>query len=165
MKRIKKNEYQIKPASDIQKLILRLEEASRKSDQTTLKANAVPESLEECLISSKTKKHKSLGVLSVVFLQLFIARKQIGQTFLTIDEIADFFTEEVDHSFKSQTRRLYDVANVLASLGVVRKVRAHQDRKKGFEWIGAQGFSIEDPPITLEDEESAQPESTESHEQ
>jgi len=46
------------------------------------------------------------------------------------------------------------VANVLASLGVIRKIKANsQDRKKGkgFEWVGAHGFDIESNPSAESD--------------
>ena len=81
--------------------------------------------LSESLISIKTKKHKSLGVLSLVFIELFFKKSKT----LTIEEIVQFFAENEkgedskDLNFKSQTRRLYDIANVLKSLGIIEKVK------------------------------------------
>lgn len=99
------------------------------------------------MISIKTKKHKSLGVLSLVFIELFFIKSKT----LTIEEIVQFFAdnekiEEKDLNFKSQTRRLYDIANVLKSLGVIEKVK-HQHKtemKNAFRWIGAKGFNLSD---------------------
>jgi hypothetical protein len=102
------------------------------------------------LISIKTKKHKSLGVLSLVFIKLFFEKSKT----LTIEEVVQFFaeteSEESDMYFKSQTRRLYDIANVLKSLGVIEKVKYFQpkaeknqkERKNAFKWVGAKGFNL-----------------------
>ena len=54
--RQRKNIYEIKPPSYIKDLIQKFEE------------NSVPQSMRDDLISIKTKKHKSLGVLSLTFL-------------------------------------------------------------------------------------------------
>ena len=44
---------------------------------------------EHGLISIKTKKHKSLGVLSLVFIKLFFEKTKT----LTIEEVVAFFAE------------------------------------------------------------------------
>jgi hypothetical protein len=61
---------------------------------------------------------------------------------LTTDQINDFFSG--DQSFKSQTRRLYDVANVLKSLGIIQKIKVNDDSKlkNAFQWIGSKGFNL-----------------------
>jgi transcription factor E2F7/8 len=106
------------------------------------------------LISIKTKKHKSLGVLSLVFMKLFFEKAKT----LTIEEVVQFFAQvekqDSDIYFKSQTRRLYDIANVLKSLGVIEKVKYFQpkaeknqkERKNAFKWIGAKGFNLNPSP-------------------
>ena len=43
--------------------------------------------LSSSLISIKTKRHKSLGVLSLVFIRLFFEKSKI----LSIEEVANFF--------------------------------------------------------------------------
>jgi hypothetical protein len=43
----------------------------------------------ESLVSIKTKKHKSLGVLSLVFIRLFFEKSSV----LTIEDAVQFFTE------------------------------------------------------------------------
>lgn len=56
----------------------------------------------------------------------------------------------VDLSFKSHTRRLYDIANVLVSLGIIEKVKYKQkkviknqkEKKNAYKWIGSKGFTL-----------------------
>jgi len=45
--------------------------------------------LKDSLISIKTKKHKSLGVLSLVFMRLFFEKSFI----LTIEEVVEHFSD------------------------------------------------------------------------
>lgn len=129
------------------------------------------QALQESLISIKTKKHKSLGVLCIVFMRLFFERSFV----LTIEEVVSHFsdlenneeekkqfvshetdeqaTKDVDLSFKSHTRRLYDIANVLVSLGIIEKVKYKQkklvknqkEKKNAYKWIGSQGFTLMQP--------------------
>lgn len=49
-------------------------------------------SYPEALISIKTKKHKSLGVLTLIFMQLFIKKKNI----LTLEEATDHILDECE---------------------------------------------------------------------
>ena len=124
--------------------------------------------LQDSLISIKTKKHKSLGVLCIVFIRLFFERSFV----LTIEEVVKHFADldnnedekqqfadqdkegdggkSLDLSFKSHTRRLYDIANVLVSLGIIEKVKYKQkkvvknqkEKKNAYKWIGSKGFSL-----------------------
>ena len=58
----------------------------------------------------------------------------------------------IDLSFKSHTRRLYDIANVLISLGIIEKVKYRQkkiiknqkEKKNAYRWIGSKGFNLID---------------------
>jgi transcription factor E2F7/8 len=95
------------------------------------------------LVSFKTHKAKSLGALSIIFLQFFVHQMKVkNDKQLLAEDIQLYFSEKVDNGFKSQARRLYDVANVFASLGVIKKIK--MDYRKGFEWVGSKGFSVED---------------------
>lgn len=40
---------------------------------------------------------------------------------------------------KTKIRRLYDIANVYKSLGIIRKTTLY-NKKSGFEWLGLKGF-------------------------
>ena len=65
---------------------------------------------------------------------------------LTTDEINRYFDSNDDKLFKSQTRRLYDVANVLKSLGLIEKIKYGADNKNAFRWIGHSGFILQTIP-------------------
>jgi transcription factor E2F7/8 len=90
------------------------------------------------LISIKTKKHKSLGVLTLIFIKLFLSKGPL----LSLEDAADCIFEGEESLFKSKSRRLYDVANVLRSLGVIKKQKDEKN-KNVFMWIGSKGFSLE----------------------
>lgn len=47
------------------------------------------QALQDSLISIKTKKHKSLGVLCIVFMRLFFERSFV----LTIEEVVKHFAD------------------------------------------------------------------------
>mmetsp|Transcript_63 Transcript_63/g.48 ORF Transcript_63/g.48 Transcript_63/m.48 type:complete len:101 (+) Transcript_63:250-552(+) len=73
---------------------------------------------------------------------------------LTLEEAVEILaqSEEQDNEayFKSQTRRLYDIANVLKALGIIEKVKYVQpklqknqkEKKNAFKWIGSSGFNV-----------------------
>lgn len=47
------------------------------------------------------------------------------------------------NNFKSKVRRLYDIANVLASLQLIEKIHITQSRRPAFKWCGAEVFPLE----------------------
>lgn len=56
----------------------------------------------------------------------------------TLDEAAKILSQD-DNKLKTKIRRLYDIANVLKSIGLIRKT--HLDsRKPAFEWVGINGL-------------------------
>lgn len=84
------------------------------------------------------KKEKSLGSLSRRFVLLFLETK--SRT-LSLEEAAQRLIEG-DSKLRSKTlanspakvRRLYDIANILLSLGLITK--QNSQRKPSFKWIG-----------------------------
>ncbi|NXG71567.1 E2F7 factor, partial [Baryphthengus martii] len=100
--------------------------------------------------SANSRKDKSLRIMSQKFVMLFLVSKT---KIVTLDIAAKILIEEtqdtVDHSkFKTKVRRLYDIANVLTSLGLIKKVHVTEERgrKPAFKWIGP----VEFPPKTDE---------------
>ncbi|NXH21945.1 E2F7 factor, partial [Bucco capensis] len=94
--------------------------------------------------SVNSRKDKSLRIMSQKFVMLFLVSKT---KIVTLDVAAKILIEEtqdtVDHSkFKTKVRRLYDIANVLTSLGLIKKVHVTEDRgrKPAFKWIGPVEF-------------------------
>uniref|UniRef100_A0A8C5X1T6 Transcription factor E2F7 n=1 Tax=Malurus cyaneus samueli TaxID=2593467 RepID=A0A8C5X1T6_9PASS len=94
--------------------------------------------------SAHSRKDKSLRIMSQKFVMLFLVSKT---KIVTLDIAAKILIEEtqdtVDHSkFKTKVRRLYDIANVLTSLGLIKKVHVTEERgrKPAFKWIGPVEF-------------------------
>ncbi|KFV17822.1 Transcription factor E2F7, partial [Tauraco erythrolophus] len=94
--------------------------------------------------SANSRKDKSLRIMSQKFVMLFLVSKT---KIVTLDVAAKILIEEtqdtVDYSkFKTKVRRLYDIANVLTSLGLIKKVHVTEERgrKPAFKWIGPVEF-------------------------
>ncbi|NWV40193.1 E2F7 factor, partial [Grantiella picta] len=94
--------------------------------------------------AANSRKDKSLRIMSQKFVMLFLVSKT---KIVTLDIAAKILIEEtqdtVDHSkFKTKVRRLYDIANVLTSLGLIKKVHVTEERgrKPAFKWIGPVEF-------------------------
>ncbi|KFO77780.1 Transcription factor E2F7, partial [Cuculus canorus] len=119
------------------------------------KKDTIPESQDRPLLdfpepdctsaSASSRKDKSLRIMSQKFVMLFLVSKT---KIVTLDIAAKILIEEtqdtVDHSkFKTKVRRLYDIANVLTSLGLIKKVHVTEERgrKPAFKWIGPVEFT------------------------
>eukprot|EP00347_Sterkiella_histriomuscorum_P023254 403335357 len=158
IKRIQKNVYCLSPPETIKSRIQAFEAKAQfnsissasteekgifKSgmEESQCSMNCIESELSQSLISIKTKRHKSLGVLTLIFIQLFLKKGPI----MSLDEAADNIFEETQDGqslFKSKSRRLYDIANVLKSLGIIKKQKDDKN-KNVFLWIGSKGFSLE----------------------
>ncbi|XP_061571204.1 transcription factor E2F7 [Cololabis saira] len=91
------------------------------------------------------RKDKSLRIMSQKFVMLFLVSRT--QT-VTLDAAAKILIEESQDSsshskYKTKVRRLYDIANVLTSLGLIKKVHVREERgrKPAFKWLGPVDFS------------------------
>ncbi|XP_036025376.1 transcription factor E2F7 [Onychomys torridus] len=101
--------------------------------------------------SANSRKDKSLRIMSQKFVMLFLVSKT---KIVTLDVAAKILIEESqdtpDHSkFKTKVRRLYDIANVLTSLALIKKVHVTEERgrKPAFKWIGPVDFSAIDEEL------------------
>ncbi|KAK5896198.1 hypothetical protein CgunFtcFv8_009825 [Champsocephalus gunnari] len=90
------------------------------------------------------RKDKSLRIMSQKFVMLFLVSKT--QT-VTLDAAAKILIEDSQDSsshskYKTKVRRLYDIANVLTSLGLIQKVHVREERgrKPAFKWLGPVEF-------------------------
>ncbi|XP_071358736.1 transcription factor E2F7 isoform X2 [Trachinotus anak] len=96
-------------------------------------------------IAGGNRKDKSLRIMSQKFVMLFLVSKT--QT-VTLDAAAKILIEESQDSsshskYKTKVRRLYDIANVLTSLGLIKKVHVREERgrKPAFKWLGPVEFN------------------------
>ncbi|KAJ8381411.1 hypothetical protein SKAU_G00021890, partial [Synaphobranchus kaupii] len=94
--------------------------------------------------AANRRKEKSLRIMSQKFVMLFLVSETLT---VTLDIAAKILIEEsqdtASHSkYKTKVRRLYDIANVLTSLGLIQKVHVKEERgrKPAFKWIGPAEF-------------------------
>lgn len=89
-------------------------------------------------MNGKKKREKSLGQLCLQFIELFVSvssemsLEQAGQM------LSSPSSSEYD-KIKTKVRRLYDIANVLQALNLIKKILL-PNHKAGFQWLGYNGF-------------------------
>ncbi|XP_058017232.1 transcription factor E2F8 isoform X1 [Ahaetulla prasina] len=96
--------------------------------------------------SVNSRKDKSLRVMSQKFVMLFLGSypQVVSLEVAAKSLIGKDHCESLDKSkFKTKIRRLYDIANVLSSLELIKKVHITEEkgRKPAFKWIGPNVFS------------------------
>ncbi|XP_067553508.1 transcription factor E2F7 isoform X2 [Pseudorca crassidens] len=130
-----------------QKFLARYPSYPLSTEKTTISLDEVAVSLA----SANSRKDKSLRIMSQKFVMLFLVSKT---KIVTLDVAAKILIEESqdtpDHSkFKTKVRRLYDIANVLTSLALIKKVHVTEERgrKPAFKWIGPVDFSSTDEEL------------------
>ncbi|XP_022111924.1 transcription factor E2F8-like isoform X2 [Acanthaster planci] len=87
------------------------------------------------------RRDKSLGVMSQKFIMLFLVSQA---KVITLDIAARVLIGDINYEiregskFKTKVRRLYDIANILTSLEMIKKVHVQEGRgrKPAFRWIG-----------------------------
>ncbi|KFW91196.1 Transcription factor E2F8, partial [Phalacrocorax carbo] len=105
--------------------------------------------------SVNSRKDKSLRVMSQKFVMLFlvstpqIVSLEVAAKIL----IGEDQLEDLDKSkFKTKIRRLYDIANVLSSLELIKKVHVTEERgrKPAFKWTGPEVLpDIQDTKLAI----------------
>ncbi|XP_019407385.1 PREDICTED: transcription factor E2F8 isoform X4 [Crocodylus porosus] len=127
-----------------------------KNEETATKTIGINEHSEMCFVelpgmefraaSVNSRKDKSLRVMSQKFVMLFlvstpqIVSLEVAAKIL----IGEDHVEDLDKSkFKTKIRRLYDIANVLSSLELIKKVHVTEERgrKPAFKWTGPEVLS------------------------
>ncbi|XP_076970322.1 transcription factor E2F8 isoform X2 [Tamandua tetradactyla] len=93
--------------------------------------------------SVNSRKDKSLRVMSQKFVMLFLvsAPQTVSLEIAAKILIGEDHVEDLDKSkFKTKIRRLYDIANVLSSLDLIKKVHVTEERgrKPAFKWTGPE---------------------------
>ncbi len=78
-----------------------------------------------------------------MFIKIFLKFK----TAISLEEATEYIFNDPNElqsnftDFKSKARRLYDISNVLRSLGLIEKSK-NLKRKNEFRWLGSKNFSI-----------------------
>ena len=89
--------------------------------------------------SPTARRDKSLGLLSQKFVMLFLVSPTKVVSLEEAAKILDGGGSAADPGkLKTKVRRLYDIANILASLNVIEKTHLADSRKPAFKWLGAQ---------------------------
>ncbi|KAM3919711.1 transcription factor E2F8 [Leptodactylus fuscus] len=149
---LKKVGEENKYAEQIQHLKKREQEETDLQDDSLIQKSIVKQvevsfvelpGLEFRAASVNSRKEKSLRVMSQRFVMLFLVS---SPQIVSLDIAAKILIgedqlEDLDKSkFKTKIRRLYDIANVLSSLNLIKKVHVTEERgrKPAFQWTGPQ---------------------------
>lgn len=135
-----KNNYQWSGLKPIRKTIEKLQfKAALGVKQEADDNNNDDSSADENLVDQRlaNKKEKSLAYLAGSFIKLFFTWKET----IPLEEAAwKLSPNDIDeHKIKTKIRRLYDIANVFSSLGLIKKI-CLDSKKPAFKWIGNQGL-------------------------
>ncbi|XP_054719268.1 transcription factor E2F7-like [Uloborus diversus] len=88
------------------------------------------------------RKEKSLGIMSQKFLMLFLISPSKVISLGVAAKVLNGFSQRTVKSaqVKTQIRRLYDIANVFTSIGLIQKEVAHADfgKKPAFKYTGPE---------------------------
>jgi hypothetical protein len=88
-------------------------------------------------LTGQLRSVKSLGILCENFIALFL----VWRNTISLEQAARKVSHEhLDESkIKTKVRRLYDIANVLAAIRLIKKTNL-DDRKPAFKWVGESGL-------------------------
>ncbi|XP_067142304.1 transcription factor E2F7-like isoform X3 [Centruroides vittatus] len=104
------------------------------------------------------RKEKSLGLMSLKFLMLFLTTApkvlnlDLAAKVLIGNSNSEILNGDESIKFKTKVRRLYDIANILSSLGLIQKVYVTElrGRKPAFQYIGPDLKDFEEDGIECE---------------
>lgn len=93
------------------------------------------------------RREKSLSILSRKFIQMFLEGKMLrGEDVISLETVAKTVLAATSKDVvvdgpkvKTRVRRLYDIANVLSSVGLIKKIRVldeNEASKAAFRWTG-----------------------------
>jgi len=95
-----------------------------------------------CAQGDDGRREKSLVLLSQKFVQLFLAS---SLNVVSLDTAARLLLDDAhdDAKLKAKIRRLYDIANILCSLHLIRKVHLADSRKPAFLWLSRENSTAD----------------------
>jgi transcription factor E2F7/8 len=85
--------------------------------------------------------HRPFEELTTDFIVFMSQSKSSTSLENAAEQFEENFGTAAKKTFKTKVRRLYDITNVLMSLGIVRKVR--RNNRQEFQWIGLEGFNAQ----------------------
>jgi len=143
-----------------------LEKARNMQLEAISKTDPMEEEPPNSRARGEVRREKSLIILSKKFVRLFLTSSPFGfnTTQVSLEEAArQLLGDESDpQKLKTKVRRLYDIANILSSLGLIEKVQMHDTRKPAFKWSYKMGSTPSLPlgPLTVNIENKRQAVST-----
>ncbi|KAK2373382.1 E2F transcription factor E2FE [Trifolium repens] len=84
------------------------------------------------------RREKSLALLTQNFVKLFVCS---NLEMISLDDAARLLLGDAYNSstIRTKVRRLYDIANVLTSMNLIKKTHTTNTRKPAFRWLGLKG--------------------------
>jgi len=98
---------------------------------------------------TERRREKSLGALSKRFVQLFLLSETgVVPLHVAADKLVEGGKDAsaTEKSHKTKIRRLYDIANILQSLGLIQKMNMEDsegERRPAFKWLFQVGASLQ----------------------
>lgn len=134
--RQRKNCYQWRGLKSIQSTLKKLQQEDFKNDNLC-NDDDNSDGEDNQPTASKAKREKSLGLLSIGFIKLFFFWKKT----ISLEEAGRKLSSEniEENKIRTKIRRLYDIANVFSSLGLIQKT-CLDTKKPAYEWIGVAGL-------------------------
>ncbi|CAL1357884.1 unnamed protein product [Linum trigynum] len=100
-------------------------------------------------VSADNKREKSLWLLTQNFVKLFLCS---DEDLITLDTAATTLLGDALSStaMRTKVRRLYDIANVLASMNLIEKTHHPESRRPAFRWVGWRGNNVALDPVKFQ---------------
>ncbi|KAG7575600.1 E2F/DP family winged-helix DNA-binding domain [Arabidopsis thaliana x Arabidopsis arenosa] len=97
------------------------------------------------------KKEKSLWLLSQNFVKMFLCS---DDDLITLDSAAKALLSDSQDSvhMRTKVRRLYDIANVFASMNLIEKTHIPVTRKPAYRWLGSKSIAEKGSSLFNSDE-------------
>ncbi|KAL8124418.1 hypothetical protein AgCh_012168 [Apium graveolens] len=129
-----KNQYIWKGFAAIPQALHDLQTSNDKETERPLGESNQQEKSVSCP-KTENRKEKSLALLAQNFVKLFL---RSGADIISLDSAATALPGDVHDStaMRTKARRLYDIANVFASMNLIEKVRHPESGKPAFRWLG-----------------------------
>lgn len=135
-----KNKYVWKGFLSLQKTIKDMRQ--KEADNCQQKDTAV-------FVDSGSRKDKSLAILCQKFVRLFFSPSQtvsleFAAKALLPESSEETAAQEIEEKrrwntqLKTKVRRLYDIANILTSIGLIEKIHVPDSRKPAYRWMGEE---------------------------